>query len=216
MIDQRAMLDAARKKLLDNDLYLGDPTFKHEAVVWKRIGNDNCLVIEESADAVDTVHAAPEKVELRPAILSMVVHITSDDFGMTPCGNWKGPTSFCEKMSDMKLSCTGNSPRDPAFSDDYTTTLKNLSKLTEVSAKFKAKQGLFWECNGEQRIKFCHVLFEVCILCFCQDHNANPFQELPKINSDWKPETASDASDEDGMCSCSLCWMRFFDPVSVF
>ena len=67
-------------------------------------------------------------------------------------------------MSDMKLSCTGNSPLDPPFSDDYTTALKNLSKLTEVSAKFKAKRGLFWERNNEQKIKFHHVLFEVCIL----------------------------------------------------
>ena len=175
MIDQRAMLDATRERLLDKDLYLGDSTFKHEAVLWRRIGNDDCLVIEESADAVDNVHTASEKVELdskvslpypnlRPAILSMVVHITSDDFWMTPCGNWKGATSSCEKMLDMKLSCTGNSPRDPPFSDDYTTALKNLSKLTDVPARFKTKRGLFWERNGEQRIKFCHVLFEVCIL----------------------------------------------------
>jgi len=172
---QHAKLDAAREKLLDGGLYLGDPGLKHELVVWRRVGNDNCLVTKESTDAVDTVHAASESVEadsgiphpgpsLSPAILSIVIHITSDDFWMTPCGNWKGPTSFCEKMSDMKLSCTGKSPLDPPFSNDYTTALKNLSKLTDVTAKFKTKRGLFWERNGERKIKFRHVLFEVCIL----------------------------------------------------
>ena len=42
---------------------------------------------------------------LSPAILSMVVHITSDNFWMTP---WKGPTPFCENFLDVKLSCSGN------------------------------------------------------------------------------------------------------------
>lgn len=176
---RRAKLDAAREKLLDGGLYLGDTKLKHEVVVWKRVGNDDCLVTKESADLVDEFHtagaaAAQENAEdlettipepnLSPAIFSMAIHITSDDFWMTPCGNWKGPTSFCEKFSDMKLSCTGISPLDPPFSDDYTIALKNLLKLTEECAKFKSKRGLFWERNGERKIKFRHVLFEVCIL----------------------------------------------------
>ena len=170
-------MSTIREKLLDRGLYLGDPILKHEAVIWKDIGNGECLVTKELSDFVDEAQAdraapAQENAEdsedtdspsLSPAVLSVVVHITSDEFRMTPCGNWKGPTSLCENFSDIKLSCTGNSPLDPPFNDDYTTALKNLTKLTEECARFKSQRGLFLEHNGEQKIKFCHVLFEVCV-----------------------------------------------------
>ena len=56
-------IDATRNGLLTSGLYLGDQIFKIDKMIWWHIGTDNCLVTKESADAVDTAHAAmmPQK-----------------------------------------------------------------------------------------------------------------------------------------------------------
>jgi hypothetical protein len=169
--------DTTRDGLLNSGLYLGDENFEIDQVVWKRIGFDNCLVTKSSADAVDAANAAtdttftPEEDSKLPftpeydlAILSAVVHITNDDFFMTPCGYWRGPTQFCRNFSDIKLNCTGKSPSETPFRKDFPTLLANLTAVADLSWRFTNKKGLFVERPpGHRKIKFRHVLFEVTI-----------------------------------------------------
>ena len=171
----RTNFDTIRDGLLDSGLYLGDKNFEIDKVVWKRIGNDNCLVTKKSADAVEAAHAAREttfeedcKFPLIPeydlAVLSAVVHITNDDYWMTSCGHWNGPHRFCPNFSDVKLTCTGESPSETPFSKDFPTFLANITAVTKLSARFPNKKGLFVERPASDRkVKFRHVLFEVSI-----------------------------------------------------
>ena len=177
----RTKLDTTRNGLLTSGLYLGDRNFEIDQVIWRRIGNGNCLVTKESADAVDAAsahwHAAHTATEtssredniLAPeydlAVLSAVVHISDDDFWMTSCGNWRGPSQYCPKFSDIKLTCTGKSPLETPFREDFPSVLINLTSVVNLSAKFRNRKGLFVERPpaSDRKIKFRHVLFEVSI-----------------------------------------------------
>ena len=144
-------------------------------MIWRRIGTDDCLVTKESADAVDAAHAASAATETAPgedsiptpeydlAVLSAVVHISDDDFWMSSCGNWKGASQYCPKFSDLKLTCTGKSPLEIPFREDFPTVLTNLTSVVNLSAKFTEKKGLFVERPPDRKIKFRHILFEVSI-----------------------------------------------------
>ena len=166
-------LDTLRDALLSAGLYLGDENFEIDQVKWRRIGADNCLVTKKSADAVDAAYTAlnvtPEEdtpiPEYDQAVLSAVVHISDDDFWMASCGHWRGPRPFCLKFSDVKLTCTGKSPLGTPFSRDFPNVLANLTAVTNLSARFLNKKGLFVESERppERKIKFRHVLFEVSI-----------------------------------------------------
>ena len=162
--------DTIRDGLLSAGLYLGDQNFEIDQVKWKRIGVDNCLVTKESADAVDAAYAAlartPEEYtpipEYKPAVLSAVVHISDDDFWMSPCGYWNGPRQFCRNFSDLKLTCTGKRPSETPFNKDFPTVLANLTAVTNLPARYSNKRGLFVERPpADRKIKFRHILFEV-------------------------------------------------------
>jgi hypothetical protein len=84
-------------------------------------------------------------LEYNLAVLSAVVHISDDDFWMTPCGNWKGASQYCPNFSDLKLTCTGKSPSEMSFHEDFPAVIANLTALANLSAKFKNKKGLFVE-----------------------------------------------------------------------
>ena len=158
--------DTVRDGLLTSGLYLGDQNFEIDKVVWRRIGIDNCLVTKESADAADAALAATETTpvpEYSPAVLSAVVHISNDDFWMSSCGNWNGPHQFCQRFSDVKLTCTGKSPSGTPFGKDFPTILANLTAVANIPARFSNKKGLFVEGSPDRKIKFRHVLFEVSI-----------------------------------------------------
>lgn len=153
----RTKFDTARNALLTSGLYLGDRNFKIDHVTWRHIGTDNCLVTKKSADDVDTTHAmiaATENAagedniitpEYELAFLFAVVQISDDDFWMSSCGNWKGATQYCQNFSDLKLTCTGKSPSEMPFHEDFSNVLTNLTSVVNLSAKFKEKKGLFVE-----------------------------------------------------------------------
>ena len=170
----RTKFDGIREGLLTSHFYLGHQNFETDQVIWRRIGIDNCLVTKESADAVDAAHAVAAPTaettlgelstptpEYDLAVLSAVVHISDDDFWVTSCGNWKGASQYCPKFSDLKLTCTGKSPSETPFREDFPTVVTNLTALTDLSAKFTNKKGLFVEQPSDHKIKFRHVLFEV-------------------------------------------------------
>ena len=175
----RTRFDTARDHLLTSGLYLGDQNFEINRVIWRRIGTDNCLVTKESADAVDAANRnnTAMKTELGEdsilsptpkydlAVLSAVVLISYDHFRLTPCGNWKGASQFCPKFSDVKLTCTGKSPLEKPFREDFPAVLANLTAVTNLSARFTKKKGLFVEGPQapDRKIRFRHVLFEVSI-----------------------------------------------------
>ena len=149
--------DDVREGLLTSCFYLGDQNFKTDQVIWRHIGNDNCLVTKESADAVDAAHAVIAATEMAlgditvptpeydMAVLSTVVHISDDDFWMTSCRNWKGTSQYCPNFSDLKLTCTGKSLSETPFRKDFPTVVANLTTLADLSAKFTNKKGLFVE-----------------------------------------------------------------------
>ena len=161
-------LRRTRDGLLRSGLYLGDENFEIDQVIWRHIGGDNCLVTKTSADAVDAaLNAAPEEDRPIPeydlAVLSAVVLISDDEFWLTSCGHWRGPRPFCQKFEDLKLTCTGKSPSGTPFSNDFPTVLANLTAVTNLSARFSRRRGLFVENPLARKIKFRHVLFEVSI-----------------------------------------------------
>ena len=169
----RTNFDITRDGLFKSGLYLGDENLDIDRVIWRHIDTGNCLVTKTSANAVDAAYAALRRdatleedspiPEYDLAVLSAVVHISDEDFWLKPCGYWRGPRPFCQKFEDLKLTCTGKSPSGTPFSKDFPTVLANLTALTNLSAEYSKKRGLFVENPLERKIKFRHVLFEVSI-----------------------------------------------------
>ena len=165
-------LQNVRDALLKKGLYLGTPHVS-EKLVWDRDGNADRLVTAEAAaaasDALKT-HASDPSAERptvpEPAVLSAVVFIPKEDYWLTACGMWKGPTEATRTFADVKPTCTGQAPEHAVFADDFDVVLKNLDALMqkEKTDGFKAMKGLLINSmNGNRKIKFRHILFEVSI-----------------------------------------------------
>lgn len=94
-----------------------------------------------------------------PALLSVVVKITPEDYWLVSGGLWKGPTTACKAFEDMKLSCTGAAANHNVFKGDFPIALKNLEKLMELASTpgFKTPATVI----KNHKIKFKHVLFTV-------------------------------------------------------
>ena len=97
--------------------------------------------------------------QFMPAIISPVMHITSEDFWMSSCGGWQGSTKFCLDFQDLKLTCTRCTPTEQPFDNDFATTIKNLDNITKLTKHFGQQKGLI--VNNNHKIKFRHVLFKV-------------------------------------------------------
>ena len=80
--------------------------------------------------------------EYSPAVLSAVVHISDDDFWMTSCGNWNGPHHFCQRFSDVKLTCTVKADRGHHLARTFPLF---LTAMANIPAKFSSKKDRFVE-----------------------------------------------------------------------
>ncbi|KAJ7028347.1 hypothetical protein C8F04DRAFT_1266063 [Mycena alexandri] len=163
---------AFHTELKKNDCYLGGAKVL-DRVVWKKIGSDNAVVLAEDAAAYDAAleeAAEPENgeqpaelPELDSVVFSIVAMIATEDFWLTPCGFWKGPTAYTPAFSDLKLTCRLVAPADPVFAGDFKTVLKNIEKLMARAATAgSTKQGIFGPKESTKAsIKLRHVVFEV-------------------------------------------------------
>ena len=131
-------LQNACQALITKGLYLGvsDLTGK---LVWDRDGRAEHLVTVEAAEAAAASHKvyasdpdAPEPVAPEAAILSAVVKISEEDYWLTSCGMWKGPTEAAKSFADVKPTCMGQVPEHDIFADDFKTVLKNVTDIINM------------------------------------------------------------------------------------
>lgn len=169
-------LQNAREALIAKGLYLGSSGVL-DAVTWERDGRADYLVTIEAAAAAATArkaHAAdseaPEPTAPEPAVLSAVVFIPSEDYWLTSCGMWKGPTEAARSFADVKPTCMGVAPQHEVFSGDFNVVMKNVGALFDRARTegFKELKGVIVKSlAGELKLKFRHVLFDVNFNSFC-------------------------------------------------
>lgn len=161
----------ARDALVAKGLYLGTGGIANE-VKWAPVGHGHLLVTTETAEMIQHAqddHAADPDAnpmpDVSPAILSAVVLITEEDFWMTSCGMWKGPTAITPTFADVKPTCTGGSPDHELFANDFRTVCGNVNTVMNMGRTpgFKNIKGVkVGTANGlNPKLKFRHVLFEV-------------------------------------------------------
>ncbi|KAJ7141097.1 hypothetical protein C8R44DRAFT_762714 [Mycena epipterygia] len=165
-----------RLRLLQDPYCLAVDEVK-ENIIWRRVGRSDILVTKESAITYDKAIAeeaaeggaegdtgsdqgAFNKPELEPAALTFVATISPDDFWLTPCGYWKGPSRYVPTLADLKLNCRLVAPTEP-FAEDFKTVVKNLKSLiADIEIKGNDKQGIFDKESAIDRIRVRHVVFE--------------------------------------------------------
>ena len=104
--------------------------------------------------------ASDNKATLERAIVSAVL-TSSDDCWLTPCGNWKGPTTVTKNFQDLKLTFPAGPPSDAfnIFKQDFSTVVDNIKWiLNEVAVGDVKSKGFL---NPTNMLRFRHVLFEV-------------------------------------------------------
>ncbi|KAM6490330.1 hypothetical protein JOM56_014307 [Amanita muscaria] len=159
----------ARRKLLEEGTYLGaGKTENHPRVKWARMGSTDYVtfVNTDKPGASDSGEGGAHTSSLSspmappPAVLTMVIQISEDNYWLTPCGMWKEPTDMANTLADVKLSCIGEVPKHDIFAPDFKNVVENLSTIRKAKfTKGYPKQvGIL--LPGEERIKFRHVLFQ--------------------------------------------------------
>ncbi|KAM6495451.1 hypothetical protein JOM56_008157 [Amanita muscaria] len=161
-------LQNARQSLLAKGWYLGVADYGlAEKLVWERVGNDERLVTEEAAEmAAAECWTFFESGQLGhvpepplPVILSAVVSVAEEDYCLTSCAMWMGPSDTAPSLADANATCLGVAPQHVVFADDYEQVLKNVRLLVEAGrTKGSAFQkGLLVD---DKHLEFCHALFE--------------------------------------------------------
>ena len=168
---------------MDSGLYIGNPANDfHPDVEWQQHGNASYLVFKNT-NSLDDPSTNPKSTNnFTPAVLSVVVTGIDDDCWLTPCGNWKGPSSYPAVFADLKLSFLGKRPNDfQVFAEDYDHGIDNIRWLmqeikkkntststsastssTSESTSMETKAFLTNSRSGIPNcLKFRHILFEV-------------------------------------------------------
>ena len=162
-------LQNARQALIAKGLYLGTPDLTGK-LAWDRDGKAERLVTVEAAETAAAAHKiyaadpnAPEPTAPEPAILSAVVKISEDDYWLTSCGMWKGPTEAAKLFADVKPTCMGQIPDHDVFADDFKIVLKNITEIINMGCTkgFKDRKGVLTGSKENHRLKFHHILFDV-------------------------------------------------------
>ena len=100
----------------------------------------------------------------QPVRLSCITRITSQDYWLTSCGMWQGPTEINPTFTSVKPTCTGRRPDEAGIAEDFTHVLTNIRKLTGLlQLKDKSiRKGLLTDwTTPEPKIKFRHTLFTI-------------------------------------------------------
>jgi hypothetical protein len=171
-----AKMTKLRAHLVENSLYLGVPSIR-ESVTWTRSGRSDILVPTESLNEFETAMAtrqkaldnkdpSPPPVPSPPehALLSTVVLISENDYWLTSCGNWRGPTNACKTFADVKPSCVAEASKNSPFDVDFSAYIANLNYLFDlaVTPGFESKKGVIIPSAANTfKLKIRHVLFEV-------------------------------------------------------
>ncbi|KAJ7018594.1 hypothetical protein C8F04DRAFT_1404858 [Mycena alexandri] len=161
-------LAALRDELAQNTHFLANANIP-STLTWKKIGSDNVLVSTEAAakydnavqPTTDNEETPTEVPELDPALLSMVAKVATSDFWLTPCGHWKGPTSFTPTFADLKLNCRLVAHEDSVFKGDFKKVLDNVSALmAKAATSGHSRQGIFDpKEQPKTSLKVRHVVF---------------------------------------------------------
>jgi hypothetical protein len=142
-------------------LYLGSLTAR-KGVGWIADGKAQRLVSRADVDIADRKHDIP----LSPAVLTMIVRITHEDFWMMSDAQWRpnGVVPF----ADIKLTTTGGMPEWPALAEDFKTAIGNIRYFMQLAHTAGATEaGVITEQEGVTKVRFRHVPFQVgvCFLC---------------------------------------------------
>ena len=89
--------------------------------------------------------------------------INYDDFWLTPCGFWKGPTNVTKRLDYLKLSFHAKAPPNEFLNHNFTTIIQNAKILmdeTTIGGE-KSTGFLVTTKEGENPIRLRHVVFEV-------------------------------------------------------
>lgn len=162
----------ARNALIARGLYLGIEGTADD-LTWERVGRTNKLVTAATASArrdAQVAYAADSDgttmPEVSPAVVSAVVLITEDDYWLTSCGMWNGPSSVAATFADVKPTCTGATPDHEVFASDFKNACDNITAVMEKARtpNFKDVKGIKMNTvGGQTKLKFRHLLFEVRI-----------------------------------------------------
>ncbi|KAF8208195.1 hypothetical protein K438DRAFT_318053 [Mycena galopus ATCC 62051] len=184
-----ADMTAFREDLLRDPFYLGGPKVT-ENVTWKKVGREEMAVSAKAAAAhesaieqakateADDDNKQTELGDLDPVGLTLVATISPTDCWLTPCGFWKGPTSYTPTFADLKLNCRLVTPTDPLFAPDFERALKNVETLAaKVETKGQEKKGIF--DLGKTSLKLRHVVFEEKEETDEEDPDAFQLQDWP-------------------------------------
>jgi hypothetical protein len=173
------LLRNARTALMDRGNYLGGPdTFTK--LVWWGERNSHRLVNKADADAADDAIKAHSEDDHAPgaspppsALLSVIGFVPSEDYWLTSCGMWKGPTTAAPNFADAKATCTIEDAKLEVLGDDFKHALSNVQTLIESGSTpgYNVSKGPHVKSStGTFKLKFRHVLFEVCLFCYM--HNS--------------------------------------------
>ncbi|KIL55395.1 hypothetical protein M378DRAFT_17988 [Amanita muscaria Koide BX008] len=163
----------ARQALLAKGCYLGVADDRlAEKLVWERVGNAERLVTEEAAEVAAaecwTFFESGQQGRVpeppSPVVLSAIVSVAEEDYCLTSCAMWTGPSDRAPSLADASATCVGVAPPHVVFADDYEQVLKNVRLLMEFGrTKGSAFQKGLLVDDG--RLEFCHALFERVSSC---------------------------------------------------
>ncbi|KAM6492486.1 hypothetical protein JOM56_012210 [Amanita muscaria] len=139
-----------------------------EKLVWERVGNAERLVTEEAAEVAAaecwTFFESGQQGRVpeppSPVVLSAVVSVAEEDYCLTSCAMWTGPSDTAPSLVDASATCVGVVPPHVVFADGYEQVLKKVRLLMEFGrTKGSAFQKGLLVDDGQ--LEFCHALFEV-------------------------------------------------------
>jgi hypothetical protein len=161
-------IDQSINRLRSKSIYLGDTDIRKK-LMWYKYGHGN-IVIDKSTmpskDSSPTKQTTHSSWIPSPVTLSTITHLTWDGFWLSSDGKWSGPTDYCKKLADIKISCTGGSPEQENLKQHFKTTLETVDALIARAhtANFcKQTPRLTSPIDLSPRIKFRHTLFSVRI-----------------------------------------------------
>ncbi|KAI5989036.1 hypothetical protein EDD15DRAFT_2286047 [Pisolithus albus] len=142
-----------KNQLSTSGYYLADDDVINN-VRWIKQGHCDFLAVNDSNN--DT--------QREMAVLSAIVHISSNDYWLTSDGGYRKGSSITSRLCDVKPSCTVSEPSMPPV-NDFANVIKNLRAIVMKCATpgYKQGKGFFFYDNSTtnpSRFKVRHKLFE--------------------------------------------------------
>ncbi|OCH87123.1 hypothetical protein OBBRIDRAFT_837650 [Obba rivulosa] len=122
-----------------------------------------------------------EAPEPELAFVTAVGQISSDDFWMSPDGNWTKPTKYTPTFDRVKLSCT----LEPAPDSE-------LQRKASVQGPENCSGLFFKKADGATHVRLRHRLFEVRFIC---TYSSSPFVLTSCLSSLQKCSPSDEGSD---------------------